>query len=250
MSLTVVVDLSDVIVDIFSGSWTNRADEWDTPLCVRLGHKTTPDLTSVRLFAVRSLEIPKTGTVVFDNGDTMSWTSKVGGSDHVVEGVTWSVGATDHAKKEIATEAQGGHLNKSYYVDDFVPKLGSTYDGKTFTYIPPVVPILKTTWSGGGTLVGDVYELTPNGILQAVLTLEKWDSVTNSAINTGGEGYWVCTEGVAAKPDAGKVTLDGLGRATVTFTPAANEFGMAVIKLMPVGQAPIPDNPVMKLGLG
>jgi len=64
----------------------------------------------------------------------------------------------------------------------------ATYEGTTYTPpADPTKPYIKQTWSGDGTLVGDVYEMTPHGANVATLTLQKWDENADAPINTGGE---------------------------------------------------------------
>ena len=113
---------------------------------------------------------------------------------------------------------------------------------------PPSPPYIKVDWSGSGNLVNNRYELTPNGIATAVLTLRKWDTHTNQAIKSGGEIYWVSVSGAAVKPDVGKVILDGEGEATITFQPVVTEVGLASIQLEADTDAPVVEN-IPKLAL-
>lgn len=112
------------------------------------------------------------------------------------------------------------------------PKGNDQYTSDPPTYTPKIVPYIKQTWSGDGTLVGDVYEMTPHGANVATLTLQKWDENADTPLNTGGEVYWICVGGVAIKPNVGKVTLDGSGQGAVSFTPEASDLGMAHVNAM------------------
>ena len=97
---------------------------------------------------------------------------------------------------------------------------------------------LIVAWSGDGTLDGDYYDLTADGTNKATLT------VTAEA-SSGSDVYRILVEGCSVSPTPGKLTLNN-GSGSVSFTPAANLGGVAVIKLLPSDPAsPINETPIM-----
>lgn len=138
---------------------------------------------------------------------------------------------------------------------DVLTPLGMPVEGGTFvapsTYTPPQELVLKCSWSGDGVLSGDGlrYELTPDGIDQAVLSLQKHDAISMADVNSGSEVYWLLFYGPDANPDVGKVTLVN-GAGSITFTPASGVKGLVKIELVPeVDSSPEMCDPVASLAL-
>jgi len=136
---------------------------------------------------------------------------------------------------------------------DVVVHKGRPLVGGTFTsegvYTHPLDLWIKAIWSGDGTLVPSIYEMTSNGANSATLTLQKWDVNNDVAITTGGETYWIGVSGSSVKPNKGKIVLSASGWEVVNFTPEVDEKGLANIIIMPEVESDPKSLGVVKLGL-
>lgn len=120
--------------------------------------------------------------------------------------------------------------------------------GGTYTQHDASRPCLKLTWSGDGSLVGDIYEMVANGSNSASLSIQLWDEATDSAINTGSQLYWVQVNGTSVRPGDGRVALDGAGAGSVVFIPSVIDLGLSYITLTPVDPTSPCQKTTSKLG--
>lgn len=130
------------------------------------------------------------------------------------------------------------------------PAQGGFYiDGR---YSAPIHAYLKVSWSGDGRANGRQYEMEPNNRRSAVFAVQKWDRLTDTAVRSGGESYWVMVVGAPVLPDVGFIVLDDDGRAEVAFRgPPADVVGLADISLAPTqsGYPVLPNDQPTRLAL-
>lgn len=119
-----------------------------------------------------------------------------------------------------------------------VPEVRGTWDGTTYT-APTRGFWLDHSWSGDGSVVGGIREITEGESL--TLALAKKELVTNVAQVDAGdnEEFRVKVHSGFCQPSVGKISLVN-GVAEFTFTPAAGELGICEIELVPVLHSVMP----------